>query len=61
MKNLGPQTTQSNLLTFDIDSPDEIKHKISIFNNNKASREGDISVNILKDTIDTYLIILTSY
>ena len=30
-----------------------------ILNNKKASREGDIPVNTLKDAIDTYLPILT--
>ena len=46
--------TQSELLTFNLVSSDEIKRKILILNNRKASREGDIPVNILKDAIDNY-------
>ena len=51
--------TQSELFTFNLVSPDEIKREILNLNNKKASREGDIPVNILKDAIDTYLPILT--
>ena len=52
--------TQSELFTFNLVSSDEIKREILNFNNKKASREGDIPVNILKDAIDTYLPILTT-
>ena len=58
MKKLGLQTTQSELFTFNLVSSDEIKREILNLNNKKASREGDIPVNILKDAIDTYLPIL---
>ena len=51
--------TQSELFTFKLGSSDEIKREILNLNNKKASREGDIPVNILKDVIDTYLQILT--
>ena len=51
--------TQSELFTFKLGSSDEIKREILNLNNKKASREGDIPVNILKDVIDTYLPILT--
>ena len=50
--------TQSELFTFNLVSSDEIKREILNLNNKKASREGDIPVNILKDAIDTYLPIL---
>ena len=52
-------STQSELFTFKLGSSDEIKREILKLNNKKASREGDIPVNILKDVIDTYLQILT--
>ena len=51
--------TQSELFSFNLVSSDEIKREILNLNNKKASREGDIPVNILKDAIDTYLPILT--
>ena len=51
--------TQSKLFTFNLVSFDEIEREIVTLNNKKAAREGDISVNISKDTIDTYLPILT--
>ena len=51
--------TQSELFTFNLVSSDEIKREILTLNNKKASREGDIPVNILKDATDTYLLILT--
>ena len=50
--------TQSELFTFNLVSSDEIKREILNLNNKKASRNGDIPVNILKDAIDTYLPIL---
>ena len=50
--------TQSELFTFNLVLSDEIKREILNLNNKKASREGDIPVNILKDAIDTYLPIL---
>ena len=51
--------TQSELFTFNLVSSDKIKREILNLNNKKASREGDIPVNILKDAIDAYLPILT--
>ena len=51
--------TQSELFTFNLVSSDEIKREILNLNNKKASREGDIPVNISKDATDTYLPILT--
>ena len=51
--------TQSELFTFNLVSPDEIKREILNLDNKKASREGHIPVNILKDATDTYLPILT--
>ena len=51
--------TQSKLFTFNLVSFDEIEREIVTLNNKKAARERDISVNISKDTIDTYLPILT--
>ena len=51
--------TQSELFTFNLVSSDEIKREILNLNNKKVSREGYITVNILKDAIDTYLPILT--
>ena len=51
--------TQSELFTFNLVSSDEIKREILTLNNKKASREGDIPVNRLKDAIDSYLPILT--
>ena len=51
--------TKTELFTFNLVSSDEIKREILTLNNKKASREGDIPVNILKDAIDTYLPILT--
>ena len=51
--------THFDLFTFNLVSSDEIKREILTLNNKKASREGDIPVNILKDAIDTYLPILT--
>ena len=51
--------TQSKLFTFNLVSFYEIEREIVTLNNKKAAREGDISVNISKDTIDTYLPILT--
>ena len=41
--------TQSELFTFNLVSSGEIKREILNLNNKKASREGDILVNILKD------------
>ena len=46
------------LFTFNLASSDEIKRYILTLNNKKASREGDITVNILKDATDNYLPIL---
>ena len=51
--------TKSDLFTFNLVSSDEITREILTLNNKKTSREGDILVNILKDTIDTYLPTLT--
>ena len=48
------------LFTFNLASSDEIKRYILTLNNKKASREGDITVNILKDATDNYLPILRS-
>ena len=51
--------TKSDLFTFNLVSSDKITREILTLNNKKTSREGDILVNILKDTIDTYLPTLT--
>ena len=37
----------------------KLKKKILNLNNKKATREGDIPVNLLKGSIDTYLPVLT--
>ena len=58
-KTKSSNNTHSDLFTFNLVSSDEIKREILTLNNKKASREGDIPVNILKDAIDTYLPILT--
>ena len=58
-KNRSSNNTQSELFTFNLVSSDKIKREILNLSNKKASREGDIPVNILKDAIDTYLPILT--
>ena len=55
MKKLSPQTTRSQLFNFNLVPSDKIKQVILILNNKKASREGDIPVDILKDATDTYL------
>ena len=47
------------LFTFNLASSDEIKRYILTLNNKKASREGDITVNIVKAVTDNYLPILT--
>ena len=59
VKIKSSNNTHSDLFTFNLVSSDEIKREILTLNNKKASREGDIPVNILKDAIDTYLPILT--
>ena len=59
MKIKSSNNTHSDLFTFNLVSSDEIKIEILTLNNKKASREGDIPVNMLKDAIDTYLPILT--
>ena len=48
-----------DLFTFNLVSSDEIKREILTLNNKKASSEGDIPVNFLKDATDTYLPTLT--
>ena len=53
--------TQSELFPFNLVSFDEIRREFLNLNNKKASREGDIPVNILEDAIDTYLSILTKF
>ena len=58
-KIMSSNKTQSELFTFNLVSSDEMKREMLNLNNKKASREGDIPVNILKDAIDTYLPILT--
>ena len=40
-------------------SSNELKKEILNLNNKKATREGDIPVNLLKGSIDTYLPVLT--
>ena len=40
-------------------SSNELKKEILNLNNKKATREGDIPVNLLKGSIDTYLPLLT--
>ena len=50
---------QSQLFTFDLTFSDEIKRELPILNHKKASREGDIPLNILKDDIDIYVPTLT--
>ena len=44
--------SQSEFFTFNLVSFDEIKREILTLHKKKASREGDISVNILKDAIE---------
>ena len=51
--------TQSELFTYNLVSFGEIKREIITVNNKKASREGDIPINVLKDAINIYLPILT--
>ena len=51
--------THPDLFTFNLVSSDEIKREILTLNNKKASSEGDIPVNFLKDATDTYLPTLT--
>ena len=58
-KNRSSKNTQSELFTFNLVSSDESKREILNLSNKKASRKGDIPVNILKGAIDTYLPILT--
>ena len=50
---------QPERLIFNYISSDVIKQDILNLNKKKASREGDIPVNILKDVTDAYLPILT--
>ena len=40
-------------------SSNELKKEILNLNNKKATREGDIPVNLLKESIETYLPVLT--
>ena len=40
-------------------SSNELKKEILNLNNKKATREGDIPVNLLEESIDTYLPVLT--
>ena len=40
-------------------SSNELKNEILNLNNKKATREGDIPVNLLKESIETYLPVLT--
>ena len=47
--------SHSEVFSFNLVSSDEIKTEILTLNNEKASREGDIPVNTLKDATDTYL------
>ena len=55
--------SQSNLefepFHFQRISSNELKNEILNLNNKKATREGDIPVNLLKESIDTYLPVLT--
>ena len=51
--------TQSQLFTFNLIFSDEMKRELLILNHKKASSEGDIPVNILKDDIDIYVPTLT--
>ena len=51
--------THPDLFTFNLVSSDEIKREILTLNNKKASSEGDIPVNFLKDATDTCLPTLT--
>ena len=51
--------TQSELFTYNLVSFGEIKREIITVNNKKASREGDVPINVLKDAINIYLPILT--
>ena len=40
-------------------SSNELKKEILNLNNKKATREGDIPVNLLEESVDTYLPVLT--
>ena len=44
---------------FERTSSNELKKEILNLNNKKATREGDIPVNLLKESIETYLPVLT--
>ena len=46
---------------FERTSSNELKKEILNLNNKKATREGDIPVNLLERSIDTYLPVLTDH
>ena len=54
VKIKSSNNTHSDLFTFNLGSSDEIKREILALNDKKASWEGDIPVNILRDAIDTF-------